>query len=285
MMGRASGFLTTLLVLCIGMGAASVSAEEKSKEQKAAELLVKGIDLYKREFWREAISHFEKANGLVFDPANLYNIARCYDNLGEFRQAAIYYQEYINKGGENAKKASNYLESIKLIPGTVIITSTPEGAKVYIDESTAAAGKTPLEIDIEPGNHEFSVKKAGYAQQTKTKMIGFAEVMEIHFTLWESSEQHETTELDETYEKWDEPVQERSQDVDLITELPARKAPHTFHLLSMAGGISFPVYFDEAHSFVGWSLIWQAVRGSAGGGLGMDLQFGGTMQIDTARGE
>jgi hypothetical protein len=45
------------------------------------------------------------------------------------------------------------------------ITSTPDGAQVQIDG--AVAGSTPLNVTVTAGNHEISIKKAGYSDWTK----------------------------------------------------------------------------------------------------------------------
>ncbi len=50
-------------------------------------------------------------------------------------------------------------------PGSLIVTSQPEGARVWIDGKEV--GVTPLTKPAEPGSHKVAVKKDGYHQQEK----------------------------------------------------------------------------------------------------------------------
>jgi len=53
--------------------------------------------------------------------------------------------------------------------GTVRITSQPSGLDVRIDEEIA--GKTPLSVSVQEGQHKIEVQKEGYSPWTRDVQV------------------------------------------------------------------------------------------------------------------
>ncbi len=51
---------------------------------------------------------------------------------------------------------------------TLVVTSTPAGAEVYVDAGKAPVGKTPVSTQVQPGSHAVRVTLVGYEPQTRT---------------------------------------------------------------------------------------------------------------------
>ena len=51
---------------------------------------------------------------------------------------------------------------------TLVVTSNPGGADVFIDAGSEPAGKTPLSVQVQPGSHAVRVVLEGFDAQTRT---------------------------------------------------------------------------------------------------------------------
>lgn len=281
------------LVSCLQLHSPAAHAQSQEDIEKAAELAGKGVDFYKKEFWVQAVKHFLAAQDLVPDVSNLYNIARCYDNLGMYKLAAEYYQAYIDQGGPNADKANDYLASLKVMPALVTIHSTPSEAMVRIDDNPFFAGSTPLEIELDPGAHKIMVIKDGYELQWRIETFEFATERELTFILNEAkSKEPDPGSTDAAKSKTKKVSDESTAATGEIEEDPwGLQGPggpyalqHTRdsaveHFVAAAIGLSFPIRFQEVHSFIGASLSWNFLIKGFGAGLGMDMQFAGDSQM------
>jgi serine/threonine protein kinase len=59
-----------------------------------------------------------------------------------------------------------------VIPGQLVIDSTPQGAQVQIDGATDPSWVTPFTLtNIQPGQHSITLSKSGYATDTRTVII------------------------------------------------------------------------------------------------------------------
>jgi len=84
--------------------------------------------------WQLAIQHYLRANDLVPHPNAMFNIATDYERLGKLREAAVWYQRYI----DNARSAPDRDRIVRLLrelatrPATVTIRSNPT-SRISID--------------------------------------------------------------------------------------------------------------------------------------------------------
>jgi tetratricopeptide (TPR) repeat protein len=83
-----------------------------------------GLDLYGQERYQEAIESFERARSAKPVPAFDYNIARCYDRLGNWQKAADYYQRYVT-AKPDASDAAETRERIATLKQRIREAATP----------------------------------------------------------------------------------------------------------------------------------------------------------------
>lgn len=104
--------MRTALVLGLALLGVTADAVAQPKppadaeRRSAAEHFRKGQAAQKAERFREAIEEYEQAHALVPHPNTLFNIAVCYEKLGEWSQAADYYERYLDEPGEHRDAAT-----------------------------------------------------------------------------------------------------------------------------------------------------------------------------------
>ncbi len=85
-----------------------------------------------------------------------------------------------SRGG---KKRGN--SSAVVIPGQMVIDSTPQGAQVQVDGASDASYVTPFTLtNLQPGQHSISFSKSGYAPETRTVNVtsGNRATAQVHLT-------------------------------------------------------------------------------------------------------
>src|SRR5262249_16703882 len=56
-----------------------------------------------------------------------------------------------------------------VVPGSVTVSSNPDGAQIQLDGQSNPGWVTPLELtELTPGRHTITLTKAGYAAETRT---------------------------------------------------------------------------------------------------------------------
>src|SRR6185369_7945442 len=56
-----------------------------------------------------------------------------------------------------------------VLPGSVTVSSNPDGAQIQLDGQSTPGWVTPLELtELTPGRHTITLNKAGYAPETRT---------------------------------------------------------------------------------------------------------------------
>ncbi len=82
---------------------ASAEDEGASQAAEVARLNEAGADFYARREYRKAIEKFIQAYAIDADPNLLFNIARCYELLGEAEAAMEKYQLFLDSPGADAR--------------------------------------------------------------------------------------------------------------------------------------------------------------------------------------
>ncbi len=162
---RSISFPLAVLV-ALSIAASPARAED---EDEAHEKYTKGIEAAKAENYEEALEYFKEAEELGAPPAVLYNIAKCYDHLGQFHLALEYYEEYVEQPKGKKKDVKERIEEIKVLPSVVKLLTEPPGCEVHEeleDGTKEKVGITPLEISVEKGQHVFLVTKTDYVEET-----------------------------------------------------------------------------------------------------------------------
>jgi hypothetical protein len=123
-----------------------------------------------------ALGRFRKAAELSSDPRLLWDMAACEQKLGHIAKMATLIDKYLGTGGalltEADRRLATRLESsVRGRMCAVMITTTPAGVDVLVDDEPV--GKTPLEqpLWVEAGTHRVAFKKAGFKDALATEEV------------------------------------------------------------------------------------------------------------------
>ncbi|MFH1809240.1 MAG: PEGA domain-containing protein [Pseudomonadota bacterium] len=144
------------------------NAAPTTPEEQAAVLARKGREYYRAGRYADAIAQLERANRVAQKGAFTYNIAKCYEKQGDYDNAIVHYQRYI----ELEPDASDRQDVVALIAALqarmrqtlseLSVRTAPAAADIYIDEMGKLLGQSPLEIRLKPGTHKLVLVKNGY---------------------------------------------------------------------------------------------------------------------------
>ncbi len=167
--------LAAALVLAL-LPAAAAGAPRPDPIAEAKAHFKKGTELYKQARYREAITEFETAYKLKPHGVMHFNIAQCYERLGEIASALRSYHDYLREVPDaddrsSVMEAMSNLESRLSATGVqqLLVYSEPSEAEVWIDGQSR--GRTPLGIVLPHGTHQVSLVKAGYRSVTREAVL------------------------------------------------------------------------------------------------------------------
>lgn len=125
-----------------------------------------GVRAYRDEQYEEALLHLLAANRLAPNLNVEFNLARCYEQLGQLDLAWRHYDlvartETDAEGRASAERARERLEDRV---ARVRVTSDPPGASVYVQrKDLGSRGTTPLTLALTPGEHALLLSLPGHA--------------------------------------------------------------------------------------------------------------------------
>jgi hypothetical protein len=179
---KKAAFAASLVSLILLLHAAAASAEEDVKD--AESLHKKGIELFKKGKFEEAMQVFQAADALAKSPANTFNIATCLEKLGRYDDALEAYQDYMGmEGALEKERAQESIDRILKIPAHLVLKSEPPGADVFLDGENQTAGTTPLKLEVKPGDHFVTMKKKSFRDATAEIKASRGESVEIMLRL------------------------------------------------------------------------------------------------------
>lgn len=137
----------------------------------------------RRRAWQEAIEHYMRANDLVPHPFAMFNIAKDYERLGKVREAATWYERYLDTSSTSdadRDKVNALLVELRNRPAPVRVTSNPDGARVIING--IPTGATPYKGQLKGGMYRVAVEK-GAAKDWKEITVEYGEPVDVAFVL------------------------------------------------------------------------------------------------------
>ncbi len=147
-----------------------------------------GLKAYRAGNYAMAAREFQVALELYPKSAKLaYNAARCLERADQPRKAIELYRRYLElapKAKDRAEVETLIKALGKLAPeqrGKLAVRSTPEGASVTLDG--AAAGQTPLEVELLAGGHQLVVEAEGYEPVNRAVEVKAAGTLEVNIPL------------------------------------------------------------------------------------------------------
>lgn len=129
------------------------------------------IDDYREGDYEAALEHLLHSNRLAPNRNVVFNIARCYEKLGQFDQAYRHYADYVALETDPAMRveAEAALNRISGQVALVRVESSPPGATVYVDrKDLGARGVTPLTLALPPGQRQLILELEGHKPNAVT---------------------------------------------------------------------------------------------------------------------
>lgn len=178
--GWSGGFrLIAIVVLAFGLMIPTAAFAQEGEDDvddetanKVLTLLREGKELYDEEKYQEAYDNFEEAYNLWARPAIQARLGKAAERLGNNEKAVEHYRAYLEErpDGKMAGKVRSNLKGLEeKMPARISLRTKPSGATVYGDaEKSRKLGTTPLDTEIEPGEHTFVIEKEGYTTTSRT---------------------------------------------------------------------------------------------------------------------
>ena len=155
--------LAGLAIVITLSSAAPLMAQETPDEAEHQFQL--GVERYRVGEFRAALDYFLSSNRLAPNKNVLLNIARCYEQLGQYPEAYRYYTG-VSDAETDAVAKDRLREFIaRVAPKVAVlqITSEPAGAIIYINrKDLGARGSAPRSIGLAAGKYKIIAELPGY---------------------------------------------------------------------------------------------------------------------------
>ncbi len=143
-----------------------------------------GNDAYAKREYRKALAAYFLSYRLVPNRNVLFNLARCYEALGEVDEAYRYWFDLsVDEGLPERDRPEVDAQLRRLAPRVALlrVESEPPGADVYLDrEDLGSKGQTPRTLAVPAGPHELKLKKDGFhVGAVKVKAVVGREVKRV----------------------------------------------------------------------------------------------------------
>lgn len=148
-----------------GAVAAEVAHAQVDLAEEADLKFSLGVEAYRAGRFVEALEHLLASNRLAPNQNVVFNIARCYEQLGRFPEAFRHYADYrtAQTDAERRAEADRALDRIRPQVALIEVTSEPAGATIYLDRrDLGARGVTPRVLAVPPGAHEVLLELNGH---------------------------------------------------------------------------------------------------------------------------
>lgn len=166
--GAAAALLIALTVTVPAGARADANAEARFYFERGNEGLARAMrsrGAARRREMQAALADYLQSLRIVRSKNTVYNLAVCYEELGQQEDAFDYFAEYLRADINDAERteASRRLEAVRPRVAVLEVGSAPAGAQVWIDRrDLAARGTTPLSVAVPAGHHTLFVELEGY---------------------------------------------------------------------------------------------------------------------------
>ncbi len=154
----------TVCLLLVGVPLARADDKRDPAVLDEARVLdQEGVRAYKEGRFKDAIVYFEQALKLGGPSSELWNVAKCHLKLDEPEAAHDVLDAYLQHEDltlEDREEANATRDMLDHRTSPLTVTSTPTGARVFVDDKTA--GAAPITLDVAPGAHQVRVEQDGY---------------------------------------------------------------------------------------------------------------------------
>ena len=158
-----------------GMGALAPRAQAQQTQKMAKVHYESGKAYYQQGKYTAAIREFTTALELSKKPVLYYNIALCWERLGDIEKAIAFREKYLEAlpKAADADQVKLQIASLKKrLSGTsVVLKGGPAAALVTVDGKTRGALPLSGPVSLRPGSHKIVVKKEGYSTFRSTVAV------------------------------------------------------------------------------------------------------------------
>lgn len=168
------------VVVAVAAGAPTARADDREDARRE---FTAGQAADRAKNYPLAIEHYLRANDLAPHPFTAFNIASDYEQLGQLREAATWYQRYLDIAPADAAdrpKVKRLLAELLVRPARLGVRSVPDGARVTIDGKPA--GVTPYVGAAKGGTHRIAVELDGVRDERVVDLV-YGEPADVAFTL------------------------------------------------------------------------------------------------------
>ena len=180
-------FLLSALVL-LAPGRALGDKPTAAARRQAVRLFDKGMRLFKKGRYYEAIKRFERSYEFNPLPNKYYNIGEAYRRLGKRRKSHEFYSRFAESLAPAKKEAFlQKLERLRFeMPCDLSVATSPGGARVMVDGElfgVTPTDGTPLKGSVKGGSHRLVVRLQGRVEISRTVAAEFGEAVALSFAL------------------------------------------------------------------------------------------------------
>lgn len=157
-------------------------ADDEADRTEAAREFAAGQAADRKKDWPTAIQHYVRANDLVPHPNAMFNIASDYEKLDNLRQAAVWYQRYLEAAPDapDHDKIAKLMRELAVRPSTITVRTIPPGARVLVDGEPR--GTSPYSGKITGGRHRITFEYEGRSEHRDIS-VDFGEPAVLDLTL------------------------------------------------------------------------------------------------------
>src|SRR5688500_15671538 len=169
-----------ILIAALLLGGIAFADEREDRETARREFAA-GQAADRRKAYQEAIEHYMRANDLVPHPFAMFNIAVDYEKLGKLREAANWYERYLDHSSTkeaDREKVNHLLIKLRNQPSQVSVVSNPDGGRVIING--VPVGTTPYKTELKGGFYNVIVQK-GNERDSKEFTVEYGEPVNVQF--------------------------------------------------------------------------------------------------------
>jgi len=183
-----SRLVVLLVLLAVALSAPAAAQPAKATaHDRARKLYDEAMELYRAEQYRQAINRLAAAQVLRDHENHLYHLSRCYQKLGQMRQAYDYSRKYVRHLPAARQQGTLRLAEKKLRWDPlckVSISSAPSGATVLVDgKPRGETGGKALVLSLRGGERKVEVRLDGYSSDQWAPTLEFGEPRSRRFDL------------------------------------------------------------------------------------------------------
>jgi hypothetical protein len=182
------GLIRSLVVFALCAFAAVAQAQSDAKT-----LFLEGEQAYQQGDYENAIAKWKAAYALDARPLILYNLGGAYERLGKSADALEAFEKYLatapdddrTRRAEVSAKAERIRARLK--DTGVVVSGAPDGATIFIDDTSWGLTPRPDAIHVDPGSHTVRLELEGYETFTAVVAVGPGERANVAATMMKAA--------------------------------------------------------------------------------------------------